>query len=308
MSVTNVGSLSPERLNEASLGPVESELSVMESIALVRRDITDLKGSAPYFPTDGGVGHDRNRDLPEGVEATPTARQIAEVEYDCKRQVGFERIPNATQIRLDSLSIDTLGMHVAAARRQANTNVDIKGELVLKDETVNTVYDAISDGGGAWSDEGVASEPYLNIQEILDNHPGLDTFVFGPGVRRALQKNAHTRAEIGRKFNAGMARQDQIEALIRALYPQIERVIMVRKRINTAGDGVDPSYRWLFDDFAWIGRQEDLQFFDPNHPLNPYIDQDKNIRAEALELIHSRRIDIKRVRLDCGVYVKRILG
>lgn len=255
-----------------------------------RTDVDSLSGEMPVRGTESLVRRDENRDLGPKGEAKPYDRDLLTFNYDAKRQVGMEYVTNEEVIELDGYNEDAIEEALQGAETQANLNVDLLVEDALlgnRDSSRNTVS-----AGANWSDETNAT-PIEDFDKAFDETPGADTIVMGRTAYTELSQLPDVLSNAGRARTEGGASESEVESFLLDRYAVrgLENVHIIRKWYDSANEGQDHSKSWIGDTNCWVYHKDAVQLVDPEHRLNPYVDQEKVPRRSSTELIYERRAD-----------------
>jgi hypothetical protein len=311
MATPNYGSIPQQVLNEITLGIVQDTAGLADRVCRIRRDIETLKGEAPFLSSEATTRRRENRDLSPGARAKPANGGFGSVPYNCLRQTGLAEIYDESQISAAAYNLDLIAHWVQEAVKQTYTNTDAKLEEVLSSTTQNLEYDVTSDGSGSWLDltNGAPLTDIINAARLV---PGRDLVICGYDALIAIQNHPQSQGRLSGYESGTVSFINEAQVLIaNAARVRPEQVILFVDEdaiFNEEAAGQGFSTEYVFTDGFWIGKRDDLQLFDPQHPENRKSEMDRTIEGAVTTLAHHRYVDIIRHVQQNAVTLTEILS
>lgn len=308
MATPNYGLIPQQTLDRATMGVVQDEISFADQICRVRTDIETLKGEAPFLTSQATVRRRENRNLQPGVNATPAQGGFGTVSYNCLRQTGFSEIYDESQISAAAYDIDLVSHWVAEAIKQTNTNADAILEEVLESTTLNLEFDCAVDGNGEW-DDFANGTPLDDIDAAATEVPDFDCVVAGRGAISALRGNPQLQGRFSNYTGGAFATMDELRAGLAAhLGIDEDKVFLLQRAFyNEEAQGQGYTTAYTFNDGFWLGKQDDLQLFDPQSDENRKSEIERVASGAKYQIAHHRYVDIVRHVQENGIYFSNVL-
>lgn len=270
------------------------------------RQKTSLEGGIPIRGTTGGVARGENRNLPPGAEAKPYNYDVGSVSYKAGAYVGFGELTDeergAAGYYFDQ---DAVSLEIETAVREANTALDRDLAAVLESTTLNTEF-ALGSSGGDWDDLGTSSTMYANLLTLREvTVKGAPTIIYGRGAANTMKQHEDFLASgiSGNYYAGGAAPESALQAWLKE-YVGFTNVYRFDRLYNTDTDPEDAaSLDYLFDDFVWVGYDDDLVMVHPDWEDQDKVEINRVTRRRLHEIQFSRYDDIIRPTLLKGAIV-----
>lgn len=308
MATVDVGLIPQQTLREATLGVVQKMEGVADRVCRIRTDIETLKGNAPFLSSQATTRR-RKGGLKPTERAIPMSGNFGTVAYECDRFTGFAELPDEAQISASAYNIDLVAHWVEEAIKQGYTDVDAELEAVLQSTVLNLEWDVTTDGAGAWTDltNGL---PLTDILEAAKRVPGRNSVIVGYQALVALQNNPQSQGRLSGFASGTVAFLEEARNLIAsaAMVNPANVHLLVDDFYNENAEGQGFSTEYVFGNGVWVGKQEDLQLFDPNTDENRKSEIGRVQEGALYQIAHHRYADIVRHVRDNGITLTGIIA
>jgi len=269
------------------LESTEESFFIANDLVDHRTDVRSLNSEIPVRNTKSVLRREENRNLSARGEAKPYDRDLETVPYRCLRQPGAEFVTNEEVIEFDEYGdLDPVEEAVEGAMAESMLYCDLEIRDALKGNN-NTSRTTVS-ASAAWSDQSNAT-PISDFDSAFNEARGADTIVMGRSAYQEFSQLPDVYSEIS-NFDAGSASRTEVEQWLMQRYSSegLERVHIVDKFYDENNEGQDHKTKTIADEECFVYHRDAVMAIDPNHELNPDLDQEKTARRSGREVFYEK--------------------